>query len=158
MHRLLFGTAFVFAVITSPARAADEDDVKAAFAAFQTALKSGDADKIWPLLDAATQANADKVAAVHRTAYGKLGAADKAKLEKQYKLTAAEMAGLTGKIYVKSHRFLGKYDEIPTSKFDKATVDGDKAIVNYTEADGDKVKLDLIRKDGKWLVNIRIPE
>ena len=55
---------FVLAVLQSLARAdsGEEDQVKEAFVAFQTGLKAGDADKLWPLLDTTTQAAVTKAA------------------------------------------------------------------------------------------------
>ena len=157
MNRLLFGTALVVGAVMSPmCRADDADDAKAAFSAFQKALESKDPEKIWPLLDAKTQADADKAAAALKTTYGKATAAEKAALEKAFGLSADEIKDVTGKVYLKSKRFVGKYHEIPGSTFDKAVIDGDKATVHYTEEDKDKVKLDLVRKDGKWKVSIRV--
>ena len=157
MNRLLVGAMLLAGAVAAPwCLGAEEDNVRAAFTAFQAALKSGDGEKIWPLLDAKTQAAADKAATALKTNYGKAKPADKTALEKAYGLSAAEIVGVTGKVYLKSKRFAGKYHEIPGSKFDKATVDGDKAIVNYTEEDGDKEKLSLVREDGKWKVSIRV--
>jgi hypothetical protein len=137
------------------ARAAgDEEDVRAAFTAFQAALKAGDSDKLWPLLDSASQAEAERVARTLKANYAK--AKDKAKLEKTFGLTAAELAGLTGKVYLKSKRFLGKYGEVPGSKVDKVAVEGDKATVFYTEEDGDKEKLSLVRQGGKWKFILKV--
>jgi hypothetical protein len=157
MNRLIIGTALVVGVVMPPVCcAADADEVRAAFTGFQAALKSGDPEKIWPLLDSKAQSDADKAAAALKATYGKAKPAEKEKLEKALGLSAAEIKDVTGKVYLKSKRFLGKYHEIPGSKFDKATIDGDKAAVNYTEDDGDKEKLDLVRQDGKWKVSIRV--
>jgi hypothetical protein len=137
-------------------RADGEDDVRATFATYQAALKSGDPEKIWPLLDSDTQAGADKAAKTFREQYEKANEADKAKLEKSLGLKAEEMAKLTGKVYLKSKRFLGKYDEIPGSKLTKVTIKGDEATVDYTEEDGDKEKLQMVRQGGKWKVVVKI--
>jgi hypothetical protein len=134
--------------------AGDEEDVRAAFTAFQAALKAGDRDKLWPLLDSASQADAEKVARNLKANYAK--AKDKAKLEKTFGLTAEELKGLTGKIYLKSKRFRGKYGEVPGSKVDKVAVDGDKATVFYTEEDGDQEKLSLVRQGGKWKFSLKV--
>jgi hypothetical protein len=147
---------FLGAVVLPVCRGAENDDVQAAFTAFQAALKSGEPEKIWPLLDSKTQADADKAAAALKVSYGKAKPAEKTALEKAFGLSAAEITGVTGKVYLKSKRFLGKYHELPGSKFDKATVDGDKATVNYTEEDNDKQKLSLVKQDGEWKVLIRV--
>jgi hypothetical protein len=157
MKPLLAGTALLVGAVVSPlCRGAEADDAKGAFTDFQAALKSGDPEKIWPLLDIKTQADADKAAATLKANYAKAKPADKAVLEKAFGLKADEIKDVTGKVYLKSKRFLGKYHEIPGSKFDKATIDGDKATINYTEEDGDKEKLSLVKQDGKWKVSIRV--
>jgi hypothetical protein len=141
----------------APVRAdADEDAVRAAFTDFQKALKAGDADKIWPLLSEASQGEIDKTAKKLRDEYDKADAAGKTKLEKAFGLSAEEMAKVDGKLYVKSKKYLGKYDEVPTSKIDKVTIDGDKATVFYIEADGDKVQMAAVRKDGKWKLSPKL--
>src|SRR5262249_43659752 len=138
------------ALLPATARAAAEDDVKAAFAEFQKALKAKDVEKIWPLLADATQKAADREAESIRTAYDKAAAKDKAKLEKALGLTKDEITKLTGKTYLKSTKFHAKTHEVPDSKVTKVTVEDKKATVFYTEADGDKEKLDLVSQDGKW--------
>lgn len=132
--------------------AADEDDVRAAFQSFQQALKAGDPDKIWPLMDKASQDAAEKNARTLREGYEKADAKKKTEIEKAMGLSAAELGKLNGKLYTKSKRFLGKkpYDEIPTSKIEKVTINGDKATIHYSEADGDKLEIVAVRQDGKW--------
>src|SRR5262249_49483167 len=104
--------------------------------------------------DSASQAEAERVARTLKANYAK--AKDKAKLEKTFGLTAAELAGLTGKVYLKSKRFLGKYGEVPGSKVDKVAVEGDKATVFYTEEDGEKENLSLVRQGGKWKFPLKV--
>jgi hypothetical protein len=137
-------------------RAADEDDAKEAFTAFQAAIKAADHEKLWSLVDTATQADADKYAKTVQASYAKAGDDEKAKLEKAFGLSADEMSKITGKLFLKSKPFLGKYHEVPGSKIDKVTVEGDKATVNYTEEDGDKEKLQLVKQDGKWKLSVRV--
>jgi hypothetical protein len=145
------------ALMVIPAvRAADEDDVKAAFTAFQAAIKSGDHGKLWAIVDATTQAEADKYAAKVQASYAKSGDDEKAKLEKAFGLSADEMSKITGKLILKSKPFLGKYREVPGSKIDKVTFEGDKATVHYTEEDGDKEKLPLVKQDGKWKLTVAV--
>ena len=131
-------------------RGLDEDDVRAAFKEFQQAIKAGDADKIWPLLDKTSQETVEKAAKSLRDGYDKADAKKKAELEKAFGLSADEMAKLTGKVYTKSKRYLGKYNEVPGSKVEKVTVSGEKATIFYVEEDGDKVEMAASRQDGKW--------
>jgi hypothetical protein len=135
---------------------ADEEAVREAFTAFQTAVKAGDPEKIWPLLDRATQAAAERSAKILRDSFGKAGEKEKADLQKSTGLSAEELGKLTGKTYLKSKRFLAKYDEVPGSKLAMIVVQGDKATIHYVEADGDKEKLPAVRQDGKWKLSVRV--
>jgi hypothetical protein len=134
-----------------------EDEVREAFAAFQAALKAKDAEKLWTLLDAESQADAERAAQAVKAAYEKAGADDKAQQEKALGLSSTELSSLSGRGFLKSKRFHGKYDELPGSKIDKITIQGDSATVNYTETDGDKEKLTLVRQEGRWKVTVPMP-
>src|SRR5713101_1250338 len=61
--------------------AASGEPVREAFEAFQKALKDKDADKIWDLLDADSQADVDRRAKRIREEYAKASAAGKAEQE-----------------------------------------------------------------------------
>jgi hypothetical protein len=137
--------------------AAEEDKVRETFTALQAALKAKDAGKVWKLLDRESQAAAERTARVVKAAYAKANDEKKAKLEKALGLSGAELGKLTGEGFLKTKRFLGKYDEIADSKIDKIAVVEDRATVNYTEADGDKEKLRLNRQDGVWKVSLPMP-
>src|SRR5579871_1300294 len=142
--------ASVAILLPTICRAADEDQVRQAFQGFQAAVKTRDADKLWDLLDKQNRAAVDAAAKEIQTSYQKANDTAKLKLEKALGLTREELAGLTGKLFLKSNKYFGKYHEVPTSKIEKVTVQGDKATVSYTEEDGDKVKLEFAREDGKW--------
>jgi len=129
-----------------------------AFAALQAALKAGDADKLWAMLDADSQDEAERAAKAIQAAYAKASAEEKAEQEKALGLPGAELAGLTGKGFLKTKRFLGKYDEIAESKVEKVSPQGDKATVNYVEPDGDHEKLTFVRHEGQWKVSLRMPK
>jgi hypothetical protein len=141
------------------APAQGEEEVRAAFVAFQDALKAKDADKLWSLLGADNQADAERKAKGVRDAYSKADAKERAEQEKALGLAGAELKSLKGVGFLKTNRFLGynKYKEIPGSKIDKIDIKGDKAVVNYTEDDGDPEKLELIRESGKWKVVAPMP-
>jgi len=142
---------------TPRAAAADEDAVRDAFTALQAAIKARDGDMTWDLLDKASQVTANQAAKALRANYDKASADDKAKQEKALGLSADEFSKLSGKLFLKSKRFHGKYHEVPGSKIDKVSVDKDKATVNYIEDDGDKEKLVFVRQDGKWKASLRMP-
>jgi hypothetical protein len=142
----------------APAPAGDEGAVRAAFAAFQAALEARDADKLWGMLDEDSRAEAERAAKALQGAYEKADAAAKAEQEKALGLTGPELAALTGPGFLKSNRFHGKYHEIPGSKVEKVTVQGDRATVNYVEDDGDKEKLTLVRQGGAWKLSLPMPK
>jgi hypothetical protein len=135
-----------------------EDQVREVFASFQAALKARDVDKLWSLLDPESQADAERAAQAVKAAYQKAGRDEKAQQEKELGLTGAELSSLSGRGFLKTKRFQGKYDEVPDSKLDKVTVQGDSATVAYTEADGDKEKLTLVRHEGQWKVTLPMPK
>ena len=136
----------------------DEGAVREAVSAFQAALKARDADKLWQLLDAESRADAERAAQAVRDAYAKAGPEQKAEQEKALGLPGAELATLTGTGFLKTKRFHGKYDELPDSTLDRVTVQGDSATVAYTEPDGDKEKLTLVRQEGQWKVSVPMPK
>jgi hypothetical protein len=135
-----------------------EDQVRATFSALQAALKARDVDKLWMLLDAESQADAERAAQAIKAAYEKAGPDEKAQQEKALGLTGAELSSLSGRGFLKTNRFQGKYDEVPDSKLDKVTIQGDNATVAYTEADGDKEKVTLVRQEGRWKVTLPMPK
>jgi hypothetical protein len=142
-------------LLAAPARAdADEDRAKEAFVALQAGIKAADADKLWPLLDTSTQKAVEKAATALAAEYDRAKPEGKTQLEKLFGLSGEEMGKLKAepKLFLKSKRFLGRWHEVPGSKIDKVTVNGDKATVNYTEEDNDKEKLELVKQDGKWKV------
>jgi hypothetical protein len=136
----------------------EEESVRQAFASLQAALKARDADRVWGLLDADSRAEAERAAQAVRDAYAKVDAAGRSEQEKALGVPGAELADLKGPGFLKTKRFHGKYDEVPESKVDKVAVQGDRATVNYTEPDGDKEKLTLVRQEGQWRVSLPMPK
>jgi hypothetical protein len=135
-----------------------EAPVRETFTALQAALKARDEDKLWKLLDSESRAEAERAAKTIQAAYAKADPTEKAEQEKALGLPGAELAALTAAGFLKTKRFHGKYEELSQSKIDKATVQGDKATVAYTEPDGDKEKLTLVRQDGQWRVALPMPK
>ena len=127
------------------------------FEELQAALKAGDADKLWALLDPKSQADAEAAAKSAHTAYAAASPEEQAKMQKDLGLSGPELLALSGKTYLKTERFRGKFHEVPESKIDKVTVQGDTATVNYIESDGDKVKLNLVKQGGQWKVTLPMP-
>jgi hypothetical protein len=134
-----------------------EAAVRAQFAEAQSAIKNRDTDKLWMLLDSKSQADAERAAKDIQTAYAKAPADEKSKHEDALGLAATEVAGLTGKGFLKTKRFLKKYHELPDSVIDKVLVQGDSATVYYLEPDGDKEKAIFVRQDGRWKVWMTMP-
>ena len=140
------------------AAGSEEEAVQKAFAAFQEAMKAKDGEKLFGLLDAESQADAERAAQSVKDAYAKATPAEKGEKEKELGLSAAEVAALDAKGFLKSKRFLGRWHEIPDSKFEKATAQGEKATLNYVEQDGDHEKLSYVKQGGAWKVSIPMPK
>jgi hypothetical protein len=121
--------------------ASDEAAVRVTVADLQKALKDRDADKVWGLLDAGSQGEAEK----------------KKALEAKLGLDAAGVAGLNGRGYLKTKVFLARYNELAESKVTGVTVKDREATVDYVEPDEDRKKLKLVKADSKWKVPLTIP-
>ena len=132
--------------------------MREAWTALQSAIKNKDADKIWNLLDSDTQADATLAARKVQAVYTKAKAREKAEHEKVLGLSAAELTDLKPVLLFKSKRFHGKYYEIPDSKLEDVSVQGDRATLKYLEPDGDKEKLNYVKQDGKWKVGMPLPK
>lgn len=128
------------------------------FAQLQSAMKNGDADKLWSLLDARSRADAEKIAKDIQTTYNKAEIEEKAKHEEVLGLKGTELAELNGKGFLKTKRFQKRYDEVPEGKIDKVVIQGDSATIYFLEPDGDKEKAILVRQDGQWKVWLTMPK
>jgi len=142
---------------STPAAKGDEEQVRQVFVSLQEALKAKEADKLWAMLDTESQSDADRAAKSVQDAYTKATPEAKAEQEKALGVSGNELTAMNGKAFLKTKRFLGKYDEVADSKIDKVTIQGDTATVNYIESDGDKVKLNLVRQGGQWKVSLPMP-
>jgi hypothetical protein len=135
----------------------EEKAVEDTFKAFQGALKARDADKLWSLMDSDSREDAERAAKTIREAYAKAGPEQKAEQEKALGVPGAELAALTGVGFLKTKRFHGKYHEVPGSTINEVTVQGNAAKVAYTEEDGDKETLNLVRLQGRWKLSVKMP-
>ena len=149
--------AFGCSKTTDVGSVSQEGPVRETFASLQKALKDRDADKLWMLLDRESRADAERAARAVQAAYAKADAQGKSEQEKALGLTGAELAGLTAVGFLKTKRFHGKYEELSESKIDKVALQKNGATVAYTEPDGDKEKLSLVREDGQWKVSLPMP-
>jgi hypothetical protein len=153
---------FVFALgcskTTDSAAGPAEGPVRESFAALQAALRARDGDKIWTLLDSESRGDAERAAKAVQAAYSKADPTEKSEQEKALGLPGAELAALTPAGFLNTKRFHGRYEELSESKIDKVLLQGDKATVAYTEPDGDKEKLSLIRQQGQWKVTLPMPK
>jgi hypothetical protein len=157
MPTKLVGLTFLsLSILGSACVIAGENDIRQAFAALQKAIKARDCDKIWELIDSDSQSDAQRAAKAVKAAYAKLD--DKGNFEKKYGLTAKELSGIDGKLFIKSNRFHGKYYEVPDSKLESIKVKGDTGRLNYLEEDGDKQKFALVREKGQWKFTIPMPK
>ena|SRR5437868_1202545 len=135
----------------------EEPVVRAAVKELQDAIKADDAAKLWDLLDAKAQDDADRAAEAIRAKATAADAAGKAALAKELGLPAAELEKLTGQAFLKTERFKKKYGELPASTIDKVSIVGTQATVAYTEPDGDKERLTFMSRDGKWKALLAMP-
>ena len=142
----------------SPASNAAEADVRTAVTALQAAIKDKDTGRLWDLLDAKSQTEADQAAAAVQGKYKAADATGKAALEKSLGLPAADLEKLDGPGYLRTEAFRKKYQELAESTITDVKVTGKKATVYYTEPDGDKEKFDLALRDGKWKAQLAMPK
>ena len=158
-----FALAFIGGCTAKPTTAThpvadDETAVREKFAALQQAVDKSDTEKIWTLMDSKSRSEAERMAQAVQAAYAKASADEKASQEKDLGLTATEVAGLTGPGVLKTKRFQHKYHELPESKIEKVTIQGDNATVHYLEPDGDKEKLIFVRQEGHWKAWLALPK
>jgi hypothetical protein len=140
MHRRLSSSLLplllLFAMGCTPAtptaESKDEKPVRDAMTAFQAALLAHDGDKLWDLIDADSQAGAER---------------------------AGKAVNLSGKEFVKSDHFCGQKElkEVGEGKVKKVSLQGDKATVIYDAEDGDEERLKMVREGGQWKVSAPMP-
>jgi hypothetical protein len=113
----------------SPGMSQDEEQVRATFAAFKSAMKARDADRIWDLLDDESRATAER-------------------------LGKNEKKPVTAKEFLASDRFHGQLHEVPSGEIIRVNLQGNKATVIYSEPnDNDEEKLLMVREQGRWRVS-----
>lgn len=156
MRLKLLGALMAVGVIATVV-SAGEDDIRTAWGQLQKAIKGRDPEAIWVLLDTDSQSDANRAAKAVQNAYSKAGD-KKGEFEKKYGLTAKELADMTGKRFLKSNRFHGKYYEIPDSKVTGVKVKGDTAKLMTVEEDGDKVTFSLQKQKGQWKFTLPMPK
>jgi hypothetical protein len=132
--------------------------VRQRFAEVQAAVKARDAGKLWGMLSSKSRADAEKEAKALRTAYEGADAAEKARLEKELGLAGEELAKLAGPGFLKTRRFLRKYDEVAESTVERVTAQGDSATLYFTEPDGDREKMAFVREDDQWRAWVAMPK
>jgi hypothetical protein len=138
---------------------AAEEAVRRVVADLQKVLKSHDADAVWDLLSDRPRAEAERIAEVARKAYLRADAGGKTKLEEQFGLDAAAFAALDGKGYLRTKVFARGTDELANAQSIAAvTVRNNEATVEYVEPDDDHATLILVKADGRWKVNLPIPQ
>ena len=92
---------------TPAPQAKEEEEARQVFATFQKALKARDGDKLWSMLDADHQADAERAARKVRDAYAKATPAERAEQEKALGLPVAKLEKLDGAGFLASTRFIG---------------------------------------------------
>ena len=135
----------------------EEAAVRSQFAALQAAIKDGDTDKLWSLVDSRSQADAERVAEIVRASYAKATPAEQAEMENSLGVKGAELAAFTGRNYLKTKPFQHKYHDMPGSTIEKVVTQGDSSTVHYLESDGDMEKAIFVRQQGEWKVWLTMP-
>ena len=136
---------------------AEQEKVKQVFVSFQKVLKDADAEKIWAILEADSQADAERKAETIRDIMATGSDAEKAEMERKLGLPGADLAAVKGVGFLKTKRFLGKYADVIDSKIEKIVVTGDRAVVSYIEEDGDRASFDLHRRGDDWKLSVPMP-
>jgi hypothetical protein len=152
--------AFVVGCAARPTEspsANEEGAVREKFAELQTAIKDGQTEKLWALLANKSQSDAERAAKDLQNAHAKASAEEKSKQEELLGMSAKDLAGLTGIGILKTKRFQKKYRELPESKIEKVSVQGDNATVHFLEPDDDHEKLIFVRQDGQWKAWLAMP-
>jgi hypothetical protein len=134
-----------------------EVQVRDAFVALQAALTNGDADKLWGLLSEKSRGDAERSAKEVRTAYEQAGRDARAKQAERLGLTGEEIAELTGRGFLKTSRFRGKYDEVATGKVARVALQGASATVHWDDADGEREKTIFVREGDGWKAWLSMP-
>jgi hypothetical protein len=134
-----------------------EAAVRTRFADVQAAIRAKDGDKLWDLLSLKSQADAEKEAAGVRAAYEQAGAGERATLEKDLGVPAADLAKLTGAGFLKSKLFHDRRGDMADGTVTRVTAQADSATVYFDEPDGDKEKLVFVREAGQWKAWMAIP-
>jgi hypothetical protein len=138
------------------AKAADEAAVRARFAELQAGAK--DDEKVWALMDEMSKAAAEKKAQQVREEVAKLDAGGKALAEKDYGLSAAELAKVTGKGLLKTKKMRHELEEMAESRLDKVVIGADDATVHFVEPNGKEERLRFVRRGGQWQAWMTIPQ
>jgi hypothetical protein len=142
----------------SASKGDEEERVREAFSAFQSAVNDRDGDKLWALLDKDSQGQAERAARTLRENHGRADAAGKEKQAKILDVPSDQMASLTGAGFLKTQVFYQKYHEVPGSTITRVAIEGDRATVYYREADGDNEQFSLTRgPDGRWRASVAMP-
>ena len=104
----MVGSTFV----ASRAKADDSALLRKKFDDVAAAVKAKDADKLWELLSAKSQKDAETIANGVRETYAKANAEEKRKLEEFTGLTAKEISQLSAKGYLKGQSVWRKYHDL----------------------------------------------
>lgn len=137
---------------------AEENAVRQKFAELQSAITSGDPEKLWAILESKSRNDVEQETKRIQSAYTKANAKEKSEMEDALGLSASEFVNLTSVAFLKTKRVQRKYHELPASKIENVVVQGDNATVHYVEPDDDKRSLSLVRQDGAWKVSLALPK
>jgi hypothetical protein len=139
------------------ATADDTELLRKKFGEVEAAIKAKDADKLWDVLSAKSQKDAEKIANEVREAYAKASVEEKRKQEEAMGLAAKDIPQLTAKGWIKGQSVWRKFHDLPGGKILRVDVAGDNATVQYLETDGDREKMLFVKQGGEWKAWLILP-
>jgi hypothetical protein len=136
---------------------AAQGEVRQLFTDFQSAVKKRDGDKLWDLIAERSQQAADSKAGAIKEAFAGGDDKKKTEIEKEQDLSAAELKDLTGKRYLKSKEFAGKYQKVADGQLLQIVAKGEDAHVACKEADGAAMQFKLVQEKQRWKLVVDMP-
>lgn len=144
---------------SAPQKSAKDIEVEQAFQKLQKVIEREDAAGIWALLTKDARDDAEREARAMKEGFLAMSDTNKPAYEKKSRLSAEELAKMTGQTYLKSAFFFtGEVEELTESKLDRIVVTGDTATVYYVEDNGEKERLPAAREEGLWRFAMPIPK
>jgi hypothetical protein len=135
----------------------EEPRVRARFEELQQALKERDPEQINRLLAIPSQADAQGVARHYRFEFSRADDKGRAAYTEELGITLDDMRRFNGPMVFKTKPFLARYRDIRDGMFERASVLGDNATVDFRTEDGERDRLSLVQENGEWRFLLTMP-